>query len=665
MQYLQGMMARLWRKSGHSANRNVDIVFNYAENRVQAGINKEMQVQLSYKARITSDLARWREMGFLNQTSLEMIKRDVAKRRSGISFTAIIALLGIVSLCFAAITFVAANWDEMSRLLRVGILLGGLWLSYGLSVYFHLKRQNWLSQIFVLLGSALFGASIMLISQMYHLQGEQKDAILLWAAGTLIAALLMRSAPALVLAIVLFSIWHGFVLADFRPWGRGEIEINILYLPIWAIFAVGVWWLRSRIGAHFLALGGIFWLFTTMVSLAELNADPSYYIGAYLLLFLFISVLLAWREQFSRWMHGFEEAGIGYLIAMIAVSLSIFLTDKTFGGLSTSEFEVFQSARSLPLWLIVAAGFALAVFEWRKKGKHLYDVAFISAWILLGLILGTFMFGRVPFINEAYGLIISIWMIRMGARLDIAVISRIGYLLFSVIMLLIYFRTAGSLIGTAGFYLTTGVLMVFVGIFAKNICKNTQYRENSTMRTRYFLLAALIAGSLQTIALGSIIYDRAQKLITGQEVVLQSMMRDPRDLFRGHYTRLNLDVGELKIVEITVVGEFSYGDDVYVELAKGEDIFWIAKTLYAQNPQRADIALIKGRIISRANRTTYRISFPFDRYFAPKERALELEDIGRDEDRKLGIILALDGSGAGQIKGISIDDKLIYEEPLY
>ncbi|MCF6320493.1 MAG: GDYXXLXY domain-containing protein [Rhizobiaceae bacterium] len=185
------------------------------------------------------------------------------------------------------------------------------------------------------------------------------------------------------------------------------------------------------------------------------------------------------------------------------------------------------------------------------------------------------------------------------------------------------------------------------------------------MKTRYFLLAALIAGSLQTIALGSIIYDRAQKLATGQEVLLQSMMRDPRDLFRGHYTRLNLEVGELKTGEITVVGKLSYGDDVYVELVKGEDIFWIAKTLYAQNPQRADIALIKGRIISRANRTTYRISFPFDRYFAAKDRALELEDIGRDGDRKLGVILALDGSGAGQIKGISIDDKLIYEEPLY
>ncbi|MCF6320494.1 MAG: DUF2157 domain-containing protein [Rhizobiaceae bacterium] len=426
-------------------------------------------MQLSYKARLASDLARWREMGFLNQTSLDMISDEVAKRRTGISFTAIVALLGIVSLCFAAITFVAANWDEMSRLMRVGILLGGLWLSYGLSVYFHLKQKNWLSQIFVLLGSALFGASIMLISQMYHLQGEQKDAILLWAAGSLIAALLLRSAPALVLAIALFGIWHWFVISVGWQRGANEIDLNLLYLPIWVICVAAVWWLRSRIGAHLLALSAIFWLFSAMVSLAQRNEDTTYYIGAYLLLFLAISVLLVWREQISSWMRGFDESAIGYLAALIAVSLGIFVTVLTFDGLSTSEFEALQSARSLPLWLIVAAGIALAAYSFRTKNEQLYDVAFISLWMLLGLVLGTFMLGRIPFVNEAYALVISIWMIRMGARLDIAVVSRLGYLFFAAIMLLIYFRTAGSLIGTAGFYLTTGVLMVFGGIFAPRI----------------------------------------------------------------------------------------------------------------------------------------------------------------------------------------------------
>ena len=59
----------------------------------------------------------------------------------------------------------------------------------------------------------------------------------------------------------------------------------------------------------------------------------------------------------------------------------------------------------------------------------------------------------------------------------------------------------------------------------------------------------------------------------------------------------------------------------------------------------------------------YRISFPFDRYFAPKERALEIENIR--SDGKLGVILVVSTDGTGYIKGLSIDGKRIYDEPLY
>ena len=57
------------------------------------------------------------------------------------------------------------------------------------------------------------------------------------------------------------------------------------------------------------------------------------------------------------------------------------------------------------------------------------------------------------------------------------------------------------------------------------------------------------------------------------------------------------------------------------------------------------------------------LSFPFDRYFAPKERALELEALDRAD--RMGVILALDGSGNGVIKGLMIDGARVYEEPLY
>ena len=62
--------------------------------------------------------------------------------------------------------------------------------------------------------------------------------------------------------------------------------------------------------------------------------------------------------------------------------------------------------------------------------------------------------------NEVYALAFSIWAIRMGARQEISLVTRLGYLLFTGLMLIIYFQTTGTLLGTAGFYLMTGLVLV-------------------------------------------------------------------------------------------------------------------------------------------------------------------------------------------------------------
>ena len=57
-----------------------------------------------------------------------------------------------------------------------------------------------------------------------------------------------------------------------------------------------------------------------------------------------------------------------------------------------------------------------------------------------------------------------------------------------------------------------------------------------------------------------------------------------------------------------------------------------------------------------------RLSLPFDRYFAPKKRAQELEKFRRES--RLGVVIALNDDGNGVIKGIMVDGDVIYDEPL-
>ena len=56
-------------------------------------------------------------------------------------------------------------------------------------------------------------------------------------------------------------------------------------------------------------------------------------------------------------------------------------------------------------------------------------------------------------------------IIRMGLRQGMNTVTRLGYAAFAGVMLIIYFRTTGTLLGTSGFYLTAGLLMVLGALF--------------------------------------------------------------------------------------------------------------------------------------------------------------------------------------------------------
>ena len=94
-----------------------------------------------------------------------------------------------------------------------------------------------------LLGVAVFGASIMLISQMYHMDGNPPDAVLVWAIGALVTGVLLRSNPALALAMVLMSLWGWMETAQregvFWPFLLG-----------WGAVAAAFYWRKWRPGIH-------------------------------------------------------------------------------------------------------------------------------------------------------------------------------------------------------------------------------------------------------------------------------------------------------------------------------------------------------------------------------------------------------------------------------
>jgi uncharacterized membrane protein len=164
-----------------------------------------------------------------------------------------LAILGAVLFGFAVMSFVAANWDAMSKLARLALLLAVLWACYGGAAWLFARRLAAFAHAAVLAGIAVYGASIMLIAQMYHMEGNPPDAVLMWALGALLAAALLRSHAALAATFVLIAVWTGME--------RSESETaNWLFLAPWAATAAVAAWLAWRPGLHLAALSLVAWL---------------------------------------------------------------------------------------------------------------------------------------------------------------------------------------------------------------------------------------------------------------------------------------------------------------------------------------------------------------------------------------------------------------------
>lgn len=205
----------------------------------------------NYRRRVERDLVRWREAGWITPAGEGAIRDDLTKNVRTLGLANSLAILSAVLIGFAVMSFVGANWQEMPRVLRLGLLFGSLWASYGLAGYLAERGLRGFSDAAILLGVAIFGASIMLISQMYHMDGNPPDAVLLWAAGAVLAGVVLRSNPALAATMVLVCVW-GIMEAGMR---------NSVFWPFlgpWAIVSAAFYWRRWRPGLHLsgLALTG-------------------------------------------------------------------------------------------------------------------------------------------------------------------------------------------------------------------------------------------------------------------------------------------------------------------------------------------------------------------------------------------------------------------------
>lgn len=163
-------------------------------------------------------LAYWREKNLLTEDKVRELKANIPSDAHDASHRAIgiFSAVGAILVGLGIILFVASNWQVMTPLVKVLLLLLGM-LGSGVAGYFlTYEAKTYPKTGFALLFVNVFfyGATIFLIGQIYHLPLDFWWGSLLWFIGTIFMAYVIQSRLHLWLSIPLMLMTLAWFMAS-------------------------------------------------------------------------------------------------------------------------------------------------------------------------------------------------------------------------------------------------------------------------------------------------------------------------------------------------------------------------------------------------------------------------------------------------------------------
>ena len=273
-----------------------------------------------YAERLRAEINRWLAAGLIEAETAGRLRADVDSRdKAGFGFAAVLS--GFAALLFGAaiLLFVAANWDAIPRLGRVGLVLLLILVGYGFGAAATLRGHPKLGEAGNLVGIAAFGGGIALVGQMYHLSGDEAQALLVWCGAAALSAAILRSPSLNAAAVALAVAWtwsEGWDIWSDRPAPAGSLPI---LAGLWALS----WWTRSAAARHFVLLALSAYVLVAYVGGNILLAPALLAAGAAV---LFVATVRPGADA-ERW------TGIGgaRVHAMLAFGFAMLLLHVSFG----------------------------------------------------------------------------------------------------------------------------------------------------------------------------------------------------------------------------------------------------------------------------------------------------------------------------------------------
>lgn len=410
--------------------------------------------QRLYFERQKRDLQKWIDRGWVTPENAQSILSDMGTVPNARYVPQVLTILGAVLVGFAAMSFVAANWATIPKIVRLAMLFTLMWSAWGAAAYCDRRGHKAYAEAGVTAGLALFGANIMLIAQIYHVTSSTPTWLLVWTLVALAAALSLSSRAALAISLLLATLWTAWAV-DFRD------QIHWAFLAPWA----GAIWLTSRLGwrpgLHLGLLALCVWIPINADALIDLIKCSD---GQFTALLMFPALFI--------WIMGLRlstsPSGFGPVLENwgMVIAFCLFWTLQVQSDESTVSF----------IWMALAFG-SIAGIAALAFGEVSADQLALRDYI--GLILLGIAALVYPAINDTellklliyatFFLVMTVWLIAYGTNRGNRLALNGGLIAFTGECLYLYFQTLGTLLNTAAFFALGGIILIAGSILLPRI----------------------------------------------------------------------------------------------------------------------------------------------------------------------------------------------------
>ncbi|HEY9669923.1 MAG TPA: DUF2157 domain-containing protein [Waterburya sp.] len=432
-----------------------------------------------FRRQLRQEVEQWRTEGLIDEFVYEQLSQryqfseieSAARNR----FVVILLGLGSVLLGLGIITFVAANWQEWSRGLKVTLLLSGF-VGVNTAGFYLWRRptEGWqrrVGQGLLLLGALVLGANMALMSQMFHQSGLLYQLYLVWGLGVLAMAYSLRLTLLGMLSALLIGLGYLTYLWGQSVFGAlGEfswLRLMMQYMPVLSglMFIPLAYWCRSRWIFRIAALAIVFSLEASLIRSNILGFSPG--IAA---IACTLPPALLWGYSDSLWnvpepTQSFERAARTLAITFLSL---LFYFLSFLGVWNSSSVPSPQVSSQLP-WPLQVDILILSAFTFWEWLRLLLRRRVNLTTVVVGSLIA--VSGLVPY-----------WHLSIGQSSGVAV------LIFNILLFLLAVGLVREGLSTAQRRLFWGGMMLLtLQIFSRML----EYKTDLLLKSLVLLLCGL------------------------------------------------------------------------------------------------------------------------------------------------------------------------------